>query len=309
MPRSTSTTLSTRLCCALIALCSFVTPVAAKLACEPLTERAEIPPAVFEDGLLFRISRDGQPDSFLFGTIHISDPKVMNFAPAIQRAYEASDQFVMEVVLDPEAIQVMQHSMFFHEGQTLSHQTGDELFLALASLAPKHGIPTELVDLMRPWAIYLTLSVPPGGGIPMDMALMLEAQKDGKPIYGLESVEEQTAVLGDLPMADQITLLTQTVCHYDTLQSETQAMIDVYRARDLAGLMAESMRYAVGDTRIDNAVFEALIWRRNQTMFDRLEPIMKRGSAFVAVGALHLPGKRGLLNLLKSAGYEVQKLY
>ena len=285
-------------------------PAVTDLACPALVERAQTPPAVFDEGLLFRVTRDGQPDAYLFGTMHISDPKVMAFAPEIKAAYDASEQFAMEVVLDPEAIQAMQHSMFYHEGETLSHVAGDELYAAVTELTPRHGIPDELVDFMRPWAVYMTLSVPPSRGrLPMDMALMLEAEKDGKPVIGLESVAEQTAVLGDLPLADQLKLLEQTVCHYETLQAETASMVETYVARDLAGLMAQSMRHRVGDERIDEAVFEALIWRRNRHMFERLQPLLGKRSTFVAVGALHLPGERGLLNLLEKAGYGVERVY
>ena len=296
---------------ALVLASSVIAPAAlAELSCPALIERERTPAAIFEQGLLFRVARDGQPDAYLFGTMHISDPKVMDFAQEIKAAYDASEQFAMEVVLDPEAIRAMQHSMFYHEGETLSHVAGDELYAAVTELTPRHGIPDELVDFMRPWAVYMTLSVPPSRGrLPMDMALMLEAEKDGKPVIGLESVAEQTAVLGDLPLADQLKLLEQTVCHYETLQAETASMVETYVARDLAGLMAQSMRHRVGDERIDEAVFEALIWRRNRHMFERLQPLLGKRSTFVAVGALHLPGERGLLNLLEKAGYGVERVY
>lgn len=294
----------------LATLLAFVAlPAEAELTCAPLTEREAFPAPVYERGLLWRVSRDGQPDSYLFGTIHISDPAVMAFDPSIQQAFEASKQFVLEVVLDPEAVQEMQMSMFYHEGETLSAQTGAELFDAVRSLAPAHGIPDELLDYMRPWAIYMTLSVPPGGGMPMDLALMLEAERSGMPVFGLESVAEQTSVLGDLSMSEQLELLKQTVCHYDQLQKETGAMVGMYVERDLAGLLTESMRYTMANARTDERVFESLIWRRNRTMFQRLKPLLEQGSSFVAVGALHLPGERGLLALLARDGYRVEALY
>lgn len=300
-----------RLCgVGVLALLTLLMPSAyAELNCAPLSPREAFPTPVYERGLLWRISRDGQPDSYLFGTIHISDPAVMAFDPSIQQAFEASKQFVLEVVLDPEAIQQMQHSMFYHEGETLSGQIGPALFDAVRSLAPTYGIPDELMDYMRPWAIYMTLSVPPGGGLPMDLALMLEAERSGMPVFGLESVEEQTSVLGDLSMSEQIDLLTQTVCHYEQLQKETKEMVGLYVERDLAGLMTESMRYTMANARTDARVFESLIWRRNQTMFERLKPLLKTDSSFVAVGALHLPGERGLLALLVRDGYRVEAVY
>lgn len=287
----------------------FSAQLKAEFTCPPLKERAEIPAAVHEQGILWRVSHEGSPDSYVFGTIHISDPAVMNFDARVQQAFEATEQFVLEVVLEPESIQAMQHAMFYHEGQTLSAQTGAPLFEAIMRLAPAHGLPPELVDYMRPWAIHMTLAAPPGGGIPMDMALMLEAQKEGKAIYGLESVEEQVSVLGDLPVREQVALLTQTVCHYDQLQEETQTMVNMYLERNLAGLLSEGMRYELGNPQTDRRVNESLIWRRNLTMFERLKPILGTGSAFVAVGALHLPGERGLLELLARDGYTLERIY
>lgn len=294
---------------ALLFFIGFAAPLKAEFNCPPLKERAEIPAAIHEKGILWRLSRAGAPDSYVFGTIHISDPAVMNFDASVQQAFESTDRFVLEVVLEPESIQAMQYAMFYHEGQTLSAQTGGELFEAIMSLAPAHGLPPELVDYMRPWAIHMTLASPPGGGIPMDMALMLEAQKEGKEIFGLETVEEQVSVLGDLPVREQVALLTQTVCHYDQLQKETQTMVNMYIERDLAGLLNEGMRYELGNPQTDRRINESLIWRRNLTMFERLKPILGSGSTFVAVGALHLPGERGLLELLMRDGYTLERIY
>jgi uncharacterized protein YbaP (TraB family) len=86
-------------------------------------------------------------------------------------------------------------------------------------------------------------------------------------------------------------------------------MIRAYLARDIAALAEAGMKHKPDNDRLYRSVMDRLLTRRNARMATRLGPILKDGGAFIAVGAAHLPGESGLLNLLEKAGYRVTPVY
>jgi len=87
-------------------------------------------------------------------------------------------------------------------------------------------------------------------------------------------------------------------------------LLDAWRQRDLAMLMAiNTAAMQTGDQKLAAEFQDRLIVRRNQLMAERMQPYLQEGNVFVAVGALHLPGEAGLLNLLEQRGYTVRALY
>ena len=86
-------------------------------------------------------------------------------------------------------------------------------------------------------------------------------------------------------------------------------MIGAYLARDLAGLAEMGNKPLASDDHLYQTVTDRLLSQRNARMADRMAPILKEGGAFIAVGAAHLPGDRGLLNLIEKAGYRVTLIY
>jgi uncharacterized protein YbaP (TraB family) len=101
-------------------------------------------------------------------------------------------------------------------------------------------------------------------------------------------------------------MLREIVCHYEVMQGEVEAMIEAYAAHDLDALSHLGLRHAGGDRQ---TFIDALLWQRNARMVERLLPVLETGRAFIAVGALHLPGERGLLGLLARRGYALEALY
>ncbi len=281
------------------------------LQCPALTESAA--PRIearYERGLLFRISRAGQGDSYLFGTMHLPDGGEVSVPAAARRALSGSRHFAMEVVLDELSIVEMAGRMYYRNGGTLHDAVGNELAVRAGDLLEKHGVPAISTGYIKPWAAFVTLSSPPSdGSLPMDYALMTEAQQQGIEVHGLETPAEQLDIFAAMPEGHQAKLLLSTVCHYDLLQSQTRDMIRMYRERDLRGLLSLSTRYETPYKDIEDALFEALIWNRNEKMLTRMLPLLEAGPSFVAVGALHLPGRRGLLEMLEARGYTIEVVY
>jgi uncharacterized protein len=259
-------------------------------------------------GLLWRIeSADGRI-SHLFGTIHIADPRVIELPPGVVKTLRGSGSFGMEVLLDAAAMQQMSTAMFHGGGQSLEGDLDAELFDRTAKLLGRYGVSGDAAQRLKPWAAYMTLSVPPGGagGIPLDLFLLSLARERGITAFGLESADEQVAVFDTLTPSDQRELLVETVCHYDEFQAEIEEMIAHYVARDLGAMMRMALRYR---SPLHDRLMQVLLWRRNRLMVRRMLPRLEEGGAFIAIGALHLPGLGGVLDLLHERGYSVVSVY
>jgi hypothetical protein len=129
-------------------------------------------------------------------------------------------------------------------------------------------------------------------------------------VYGLETLQEQLDLFDTMPEADQIALLRDAVDNFQQLDTLHAELLAAYKQRDLGKLLTiyeASMR--VGDQRLAEDFQLRLIDERNQRMAERMQPYLQQGKAFVAVGALHLPGKDGLLERLQQQGYTLTRVY
>jgi uncharacterized protein YbaP (TraB family) len=99
------------------------------------------------------------------------------------------------------------------------------------------------------------------------------------------------------------------VCHYDAIQLEISALLRAYLDRDLGTLMALAERYQGSGQDRYSRLMDSLLWKRNRLMVERMVPRLAEGSSFIAIGALHLAGERGVLALLEGLGYRVARVY
>jgi len=300
--------ISTRLLAGLLwLLASFVAlPLDADTTARTTASSAE----KYQRGLLWRIERDGIAPSYLFGTLHSDDPRVLNLAPPVRQAFDRAKTFTMEVVPDANALALMAQRMFYQDGRTLSGVAGDELYRRARTALMDEGLPDIGLERQKPWVIVMLLSMPrPRGGVFLDMALQAQATEQKKPIYGLETMDEQLAVFDELTVADQIALLKDTLDNRKAIRGQIEALTERYLARDLAGIGKLADAYRPADSRVYDTVMRRLLSDRNVKMLERMRARLAEGNAFIAVGAGHLAGPQGLLPLLERAGYRVHAVY
>lgn len=266
--------------------------------------------ADFDQGMLWRVERSGKV-SYLFGTMHSDDPRVVDVPAPVQSTFAAADRLVMEVELNAQSVTALAGAMFFTDGRSLSDVLGPGDYQRAVAAMVEHGYPETIVASMRPWAVMATLSVPrPRTGRFLDLVLSEQAQQQGKPVVGLETPQEQIAVFADLSDADQKLLLLDTLRQLDSLESQFEELLQLYLRRDLGGLLEfqrESM--ADSDPRVATLFEGRAIVDRNRRMARRIGPQLDVGNSFIAVGALHLPGEQGLLQLLRREGYGISRVY
>lgn len=264
-----------------------------------------------EKGILWSITTPGTKPSYLFGTIHLDDARVTELPKVIDQAFKDSESFVMEVVVDPDSLARMSGRLFLPPEETLEQILGKKLFDETKQAVKAHGLSPQGLNQLKPWVVITMLSTPkPKSGIFLDLKLHLQAIGLKKPVHGLESMAEQIDVFDTLLLKDQISLLKETLATRRIFNLQIETLIQAYLARDLekiqqaAGAMAPKT-----DVGAYRRLMDRLLDKRNIRMAERLGPLLKKGSVFVAVGVLHLPGEQGLIKLLKDKGYQLKPIY
>lgn len=282
-------------------------------ACRPVVAEkpADTKKHEFNRGLLWKIESPGVAPSYLFGTYHTSDPRITTLPCPVHEVFNRTSSYTMEVIFNGAGIVSMAEAMFFNDGKTLKDVLGDALYqetLRVVGTSETDG--SSSIDNMKPWAVMMTLLNPhKGSGLFLDMALQLAATRDGKPTYGLETMQEQIAVFNGLSLDDQVVLLRDTVKNHQLTDNAMEELTEAYLKRDLGALLEISEKFRPQDAQVHDAMMERLLLKRNISMAERMRARLIEGNAFVAVGALHLPGDNGLLNLLSRAGYHVSPIY
>lgn len=272
-------------------------------------------------GLLWKIEKAGVPRSFLFGTMHMTDPRVTVLPPAAQKAFDASDTVVIETteILDQSkmmaAIMKEPDLTMFTDGTTLTSLLSPEDVAIVDKALDARGIPPASVSKMKPWMLSAMVALPAcelarkAGGEPvLDIKLAQDAKAQGKEIDGLETVADQLRAMASLPLEFHMKGLVDTLKLGDRMDDVIETMIVLYQRGDTGMFWPLFRAVLPSDAGGDDgfaAFDEAMVKARNRTMVERAEPILARGNAFIAVGALHLPGADGLVELLSKDGYTV----
>jgi uncharacterized protein YbaP (TraB family) len=267
--------------------------------------------AADEKGILWRIEGAANQPSYLLGTIHSDDVRVTNVPASVAQTFQQADSFSGEIEMDlPNLMQASQATLL-SDGQSLEQLVDASLYKQTVQLLAAYGMPELVVQRMKPWAAAATLSLPrPQTGIFLDMALYHQAAAAGKRVYGLETIAEQVGALESMSPELQVTMLRDAVAQHHQVEQLIEQLITAYLRRDLKAL--ESISNAAmqdGDDRVAEMFSTEVVDRRNYRMLERMQPRLREGNAFVAVGALHLPGDKGLLNLLRNKGYRVSPVY
>lgn len=278
-----------------------------------VTQGAVAADVLSQKGLLWQIDKPGLTPSYLFGTIHSEDPRVTQLPSPVRSRFEKASSASFELMMDMPTMLKATGAMFFSGEQSLDKLIDKALYQSVIDAMRQHQLPEFMVNKLKPWAVVVTLSTPPmETGKFLDLLLYQEAQKLQKPTYGLETVQEQLAVFDNIPEADQITMLKDTVKNLKKMPTVFKEMHDLYLQRDLTELLKysiEEMKKGSDNLSLVEAFYKRVVDDRNIRMVERMEKRLKAGNAFIAIGALHLPGKKGVLKLLQYRGYRISAVY
>jgi uncharacterized protein len=280
----------------------------------------------FRHGKLFRLSRAGSEPSYLFATLHLSDPRITGFSPTLTATLTGSKIVVLETVETGDVLlRAIKNSHAAWRRATLArdNQRADNLlgttdFKQLEALVARSGLPRSAAREFKASTLALLLDLSacavrsPGTKPYLDKLVANIARENKIETVGLESIIEQIEILNGLPRETERDLLIAVLRRADRSGDFVETQIARYAEGDIGGLLAwlqsaEPVR-GVAQAQIPPAFVDRLITLRNHRMRDRALAFLTRGGAFIAVGAVHLPGKEGLLSLFEMEGYHVDAL-
>lgn len=273
----------------------------------------------FGQGVLWKVEgpeSDVAPN-YVFGTVHVTDRRVLNLPMEVRKAFAHARVALFEIKQRGSDAALYRDVMMLEDGQSLSDYLNGDQLRRLSKAAELYGFEEYVLHRFKPWALYTMFSVPPSeaaraktGKKVLDNSLQTRARDFGMPVYGLETLEEQLALLNGSSDQEQAAYLDSVLRQLDEVEVGFEALLQLYLARDIDGifdLAIASMDAA--DTDAWDSFQEAFLDRRNILMVDRMQEHLQEGGAFVAIGALHLPGEQGVLNLLQSKGYTLTRVY
>ncbi len=270
-------------------------------------------PAPFEHGLLFRVERDGRPPSYVYGTLHSNDPRVTALPREVTEALANSRRLAPEILLSDAELPLFLEAAQYDDARRLADHF-DAATLARIRVALGSAMPADSVfSRLKPWAVLLMLAQPHSADATptLDATLVDIARRRRMSVIGLELLDEQVAALDSIPMTSQVALVRWMLAHGDALSAHYEAAVAAWLNRDLKRLHGLA-RMPGGSDAASAGHFQLLtrhvVENRTPLMAYRLTVPLREGRVFVAVGALHLYGSKGLLAQLVEQGYRVRRV-
>lgn len=264
-------------------------------------------------GLLWEVSGNGlSKPSFVYGTIHLIAAKDYFLPEGTLTAIDQSKKVVFEINMnemnDIAALMPLMSKAFMSNGKTLKDVMSGEDYELVTEHFDQLGLPMMFLERIKPMflTVFASGDFNPGdlqtGKIKSyEMEFAEIAANSNKPIGGLETVEYQIAIFDKIPDEDQAEMLIEAIKSSDTDGDQFQEMAALYKAQDIEK-MYEMMK---GDETISNYEDE-LLTTRNKNWIPVMEEMMRTQPTFFAVGAGHLGGPNGVIQLLQKRGYHLK---
>ena len=259
-----------------------------------------------ENSTLWKIEGNGlEHASYVFGTIHITcDATIEN---DVKKALDETTQIVLEIDMDdPAMTSKMMGGMYMKNGQKISDLVTEEEFAIIDALITKEvGMPLKMVETIKPFFLIAML-YPKMIDCPMqsfEQELIKIAVEQEEEINGLETIEDQMQVFEDIPYKDQVADLLKTA--KDNLASDKETfkkMLELYKAENISAIV-DMMDDDENSSLAQHQ--DKLLENRNKNWISKISDYSKEQPTFYGVGAGHLAGEFGVINLLKDAGYTV----
>jgi len=252
---------------------------------------------------------------YLLGSIHLLRAEDHPLPSVIDVAYEDAEVLVMELDmddLDAAATQrLFNENGVLRDGTTLRDLMGEEMYRRAAIAAEASDIPIDLLAKSEPWLAAITVEMmalyrigfDPKMGVELHMTSL--AIQDGKPIEGLEAIEEQLAFLDGLSLQAQRDMLLQTLEDSAGMAESIDDIIHAWRYGDIEFLESQLLDSLAEHEELN----DALVTNRNLRWVSQIDELLDdRDDYLVIVGALHLVGKAGVPNLLAQRGVKIHQL-
>jgi uncharacterized protein len=258
-----------------------------------------------DNSLLWKIEgKNLKTPSYLLGTIHILPQKDFFLSEAMKQALASTQQVVLELDMDDPAMGMnMLQNASMSDGSTLDKLLSAEDYQKLDVLVKKStGVGVEVFNKWQPMLVASVAmqQMMDNQIASYEMTLVRMAQEAQKEVKGLESIQEQTEAIATIPFPQQAKYLSEMLNDFDKQKALFGKMVELYKSQNINALLDYMVEESGG---IDFST--VLLNQRNHKWIPKIGSIASEKSTFFAVGAGHLPGKDGVLTLLRKAGFRV----
>ena len=248
---------------------------------------------------------------YLAGSVHALPEDHGGLSRQLETAYQAADAIIMEVDLDDlnplEAVQFIAERGMLPESQSLEDVVGAAKYSKIINLAESIDVPEMALERLEPWAAAMVLTqyaLTKSGFDPelgVDMQITARAREDGKPVDGLESVDDQLGIFDSRSLSEQTKFLVDAADDVPKMHEDLARLVSAWRTGDLAALEREFNKERAQAP----ALYDQLLGQRNRKWLPKIEALLDGDKDYlVLVGTLHYVGRDGLLELLARDGHK-----
>ena len=253
---------------------------------------------------------------YVLGSLHYSKKEIYPLSEKIEKAFSESEILVVEADVNDTKkmdLQKLMERAFYPENDALEKHVSTETYERVVKEAGGLGIPIELMNRQKPWFLAMALVALESLKLGFDPNLgidkyFLSKAEGAKKILELESLDYQLNLLSGFSDKDQELLLLYTLNDLRILEQELEKLTKAWATGDTKGMESILMRSVSEDKRL-SPIFEKVVYERNGKMASRVEEFLQsKETYFVIVGAGHLVGSRGIIEILKGKGFLVEQL-
>lgn len=263
------------------------------------------------NSLLWMISGKGlSAPSYVFGTMHLLCAEDAVLSDSLQYSINKSEKIYFEIDMDNmgELMGIFKYVKMKDDkklSDLLSPAEYDRVKKYFAE--NKSILPLSMMERFKPYFITSMLSeakMPCATKNGMEEVILKAVKKEQKEVFGLETIAFQASVFDSIPYADQAKDLLKTIDSAGKEDSSTAKMLNVYRQQDMSAIEKLTLDEEAGVS----SYLELFLYGRNAKWIPIMEKVMAVSPTLFAVGAAHLPGEKGVLQLLQNAGYTVRPM-
>jgi uncharacterized protein YbaP (TraB family) len=263
--------------------------------------------SVQAQSILWKVSgKKIKSPSYLYGSIHIQDKRVFAFDQIVLDAFMSTEAFAMEILIDEVTPQEIKEAMFMKNNTIEEFLTPEQYKILDSIVKAKTGIGMLMYNKMKPFFLssqIMQLNLKKEMDDALDLYFLKYARKEGKTVYKVEKFAHQVAAIDKISLKEQVEMLykglTDTTISSD--EKKFEELLQAYLNFDLNKLFELS-----NDTSLPKNFNKAFLIDRNKVMAKNFIKIAKKQTLFCVIGAAHLPGENGVINLLRKKGLSVE---
>jgi len=264
--------------------------------------------------------QNGKNKAFILGSLHIMPEDVYPLDEKIEKAFEEADYLVVEVdatkIDQKEMTDLISKNAGYENGKSLKTELPEELYKSVSEKFGKLGVPMTKIDIYKPWFVSMNLgllclqklNITAGQGI--DVHFLSKEKVSNKKIIELETANAQIEMLSSNPEKAQIDYLQYSIDDYEKCATIYENMLEAWKLGDTTGLYKVTKKKMLAlEKELPGMInfYNKMFTERDFNMIKKIDNLLNNGEDkvyFIIIGAVHLVGDDGILNLLNKKGYK-----